>query len=305
VSRVRGTTVLLASVLALAALVSVASAEAIERVPIPRGPSSVTKDFPPGVSLSLVSPEGYARSSGGGDRGTWTGPRYQASGDASNGGSTSISWTVDFENESKSALEAATKAPRRGWPIDIKGGMSVPHLIRNRIVGTMLGSFVLTRSPAPADASWEAALAFPIAPRIHAIVRFEVRGAAGDSAGDAGTYVVQGWIPASLWNRGQAFWALSGVRLEGNLPPTRVSARATGGGRVVRGGVLDAFRHPLVGIRVALERLSGGGWERVATTRTDRTGAFTVRGVARRGRYRAVAAIGSVAARSPAVAAGG
>ena len=280
---------------------TLASAEVVDRVPLPRSASSPTKDFPPGVAVLVRSPPEYVRASADGANGAWTGPRYQATGKPDEGGSTSIAWSVDFDGESKSALEAVTRAPRRGWTADIKGGMSVNHVIAGRVVGTMLGSYVLLQSPAPANASYEAALAFPIAPRVHAVLRLELRGPPGDGAGEWGTYAVGG-LPASLWNRGRAFWVLASTQLHGNLPPTRVSARSTG--RTISGTVGDAYRHPVIGAPVVLERRSGGSWRRVTSTRTNAQGAYVVRGVAR-GRYRVVARVGTLAAASASVVAAG
>ena len=298
----RGVSVALAVLFVAAAAVSVAWAESVERVRVPQGDSAIPAEFPPGVSLAISSPPDYVRAAGGDRRGSWTGPRFAATGDPANGGSTSISWSVEFDAGSKTADQAVASAMRRSWPVDVKGGMSVPHVVGKRTVGTILGSYILARSPAPANASYEAALAFPIAPRVHALVRLELRGPAGDSAGPAGTYLVKGSLPASLWNRGQAFWVLAGVRLEGNLAPTRVVARAARGG-AIRGSVADAFRHPVVGARVAVERLAGGAWRRVSSTRTSPTGKFAVAGVSP-GRYRVAASVGASTARSAPVVVG-
>ena len=281
------------------AAASLASADAVDRVPVPRTASSPTKDFPPGVALVLRSSAAYVRASVDGMRGTWSGPQYRASGNPGEGGPTSIAWSVEFDAESKTPLEAVNRAVRRNWPLDIRGGMSVNHVIGGRIVGTMLGEYVLRQSPAPENASYEAALAFPIAARIHAVLRLELRGPPGDAAGQWGTYIV-GTLPASLWNRGQAFWALASTELHGNLPPTRVVARAGGG--TIRGTVGDAFRHPVVGATVTIERRAGSSWRAVTSTRTNARGAYVARGVAR-GRYRAVARVGTLVVRSASVVA--
>ena len=124
-----------------------------------------------------------------------------------------------------------------------------------------------------------------------------------DDAGAAGTYFVKG-VPASIWNRGQAFWVLTGIELRGPLPPTRVSAEVAGGGRVVRGQVTDAFRHPVPRAQVRLQRRAGSAWRTVASTRSGPNGAYVLRGIATRGRYRSVATAGSAAVRSSAIVAG-
>ena len=48
--------------------------------------------------------------------------------------------------------------------------------------------------------------------------------------------------------------ALSGIRLQGNLPPKTVAARAFERGRLVRGKVVDRFLDAVLGAPVSLER---------------------------------------------------
>jgi hypothetical protein len=289
------------SLLALAALLvllvpPLAGASSVERVRV-AGPG-VTSAFPRGVSLVLTSPPDYRRRSADLTRGTWAGPAYWASGDQSKRGTTSIAWSVDFQGRAGTAKALAVAAPRHGWPVDKKDPIAVPHYVGRQVVGTILGYYVITRAPAPDDASYEAAIAFPVAPKAFSVVRFELADPAGDSSGQWGDYLVNGRDLPSIWNRGQAFWALSGVRLLGNLPPARIVLADSG--RVVRGSVSDAFYHPVLGLPVSVERRVGASWRPLAKARTDKKGEFSLR-VPARGSYRAVATTSNKRVLSPAL----
>ena len=295
------TGVVIALVAALGATAAAARAQVTERIRVTTAGGPVTRTIPRGVFVDVVSPPDYDRVSFTGTQGRWVGPPYRGSADPSAAGKTFIAWTLAFAH-AKDRIAAVGTVPTRGWPTDIKGGVSIQHVIRARTVGTILGHYLLTRAPGQTSAAYEAALAFPVSPGLFALLRFELLEPATDDDGAAGTFMVDG-VRASLWNRGQAFWALTSPRLEGTLPPTRVIARAVGGGEIVRGQVADAFRHPVVGARVLLQRAQGG-WRTVKTTRTSGTGTYAIRGVAPRGRYRAVAKVGATAAWSAPIVAG-
>jgi hypothetical protein len=278
----RGSSAVIA-VLAALVIPPLAAAQSVERVRV-SGPG-VTAAFPRGLSLELASPPTYARRSAGGAQGSWRGPDYWASGKRDLGGKASIRWSVSFSASASSAKALALQSSTHGWPLDKKDPFSITHYVGKRPVGTILGYYVITRAPAPDDASYEAVLAFPLAPKAFAIARFQLTDPATDSAGEWGSYLVGGFDLPSVWNRGQALWAMSGVRLRGNLPPTRVSLAAAG--RVLHGSVADAFRHPVLGVPVSLERRIGGSWRPLASTRSDARGLFSIR--VGRGTYRAVA----------------
>ena len=292
-------------VLALFALLATgaaAPAEVAEQVRIASAGGRLTQGFRPNVVLAFTSPRDYIRASFSGTEGRWLGPRYTATGDGNVGGDTSISWTLRFVT-GRDGPALARAALVHNWTLDIRGAVSVRHLIGSRVVGTILGHYIVTRAPDPRGAAHEAAMAFAVAPQVFAVLRFELPQPVSDDAGAAGTFLVKG-LPASVWNRGQAFWALTGVELRGPLPPTRVSARVVGGGSVVRGQVTDTFGHPVPRARVRLERRVGSAWRTVASTRSGPNGAYTHRGIVTRGRYRSVASSGSAAVRSSAVLAG-
>ena len=270
--------------LAVLLVPSLAGATSVERVRV-SGPG-VTSAFPPGISLELSSPTAYARRSADSTSGTWSGPAYWASGDQTKRGTTSIKWSVDFQARKGTAQGIALAAPKHGWPLDKKDPIAVPHMVGKRAVGTILGYYAITHAPAPNDASYEAAIAFPVAPRAFSVVRFELSDPASDSSGEWGNWLVNGLDLPSIWGRGQAFWALSGVKLLGNLPPTRIVL--TDSGRTLSGTVSDAFHHPVLGLPVSVQRQVGTSWKPLATARTDKNGEFSVR-VPARGNYRAVA----------------
>jgi hypothetical protein len=261
-----------------------ARATSVERVRI-AGPG-VTAAFPRGISLELASPPAYSRQSAASTRGVWKGPDYWASGDVQHRGATSISWSVDFQARPGSAKAAALAAPQHGWPLEKKDPIAVPHYVGKRAVGTILGFYALTHAPAPDDASFEAALAFPVAPRAFAVIRFDLTDPSSDSSGEWGDWLVGGLDLPSVWNRGEAFWVLSGVRLIGNLPPARIVLSDSG--RTLRGSVSDAFYHPVLGLPVSIQRRVGTSWRAFTSTRTNKNGEFAVRAPSR-GAYRAVA----------------
>ena len=274
-----------------------ALAQTIERVRI-AGPG-VTSAFPPGISLELASPPAYGRGSAAGGQGSWAGPAYWASGKRDLGGRASIRWTVDFSVSPGSAKSVALAAPTHDWPLDKKDPISVAHYVGKRGVGTILGYYVITHAPPPSDGSYEAAVAFAVAPHAFATVRFELRDPGSNSAGEWGSFLVNGVDPPSVWNRGQALWAVSGVRLLGNLPPTRVTLTRTG--HVLNGIVADAFRHPVLRVPVSLQRRSGNAWRQLTKTKTNATGEFAIR-IGGRGAYRVVALSRGKTVASPAVA---
>ena len=179
---------------ALAALVvsPLATATSVERVRV-AGPG-VTAAFPRAISLELTSPPEYRRGSVSVEHtsGRWLGPEYWASGDTSKRGTSSIRWSVDFQGRGGPAQAVALAGPRHGWPLDKKDPIAVPHVVGKRIVGTILGYYAITRAPVPNDASFEAAIAFPVGPKAFTVARFSspiphptrpVSGATTSSAG--------------------------------------------------------------------------------------------------------------------------
>jgi Carboxypeptidase regulatory-like domain len=253
-----------------------AGAQVVERIRI-ADPARAAHGLPPGLTIELTSPVDYNRKSTTGNGGSWTGPPYVAR-DGSSSGITSIDWTVSFDERQGDADPVAAANVRRAWGRDQRGGLSIPHVVGNRLVGTILGYYYLL-TPGGKDARYEAVLAFPLDANLHAVVHMDLLEPPSDA------FVVRESVVASTWNRGQALLALSGVRLQGNLPPKIVSARAFERGRSIRGKVIDRFLDSVVGAPVALERSTGGAWVRVARAKTGPTGGYALR-PGRRGTYR-------------------
>jgi hypothetical protein len=273
---------------ALLVFSSAASAVAVERIPLTPRPE--TAGFPPGVFLTLVSPAQYSARA----PGRWAGPEFWASGNSSLRGNAIIDWTVTFRDRSVEPDSAAAAATPRGWREQERAGIAVPHVAGRNVVGTLPGYFVLKHS----DAAHEAALAIPISPTAIAIVKFSLNAPDRNSSEGFGDYLVQGSFNASTWNRGQAFLALSGVQLEGTFPPSKVSIEAVRSKLAVRGNVVDALNHAVVGTRIVLEKRSAASWRAVRSTKTNGQGNFTL-STGLPGRYRV--AVGGTRIRSGSV----
>jgi hypothetical protein len=258
-----------------------APGQSIDRVRV--APNPPVASVPPGLFLVVGSPDSYSRSSVSGGRGSWVGPGYAPLGAPNPWGNAAIDWELGYDTRPLDTERIALANLTRDWQEDQRAGASIPHVVGGRVVGDIPGFFVLQveRRSAPS----ELVVAFRLSSDVHAYVRFLL------TRPESNDFYVNGSILASSWNRGQAFVAMSRVRLEGNLPPSLVSIRARRGGRVVSGFALDFVRHPVAGIPVTLERQSRRGWRRVATVRTTRIGGYRFRVAP--GTYRARARLGS------------
>jgi len=274
-----------------------AGAQAVERIRI-ADPARQAHGLPAGLTVELASPPDYNRQSVAGDSGRWTGPRYEEIGNPANAGLSSLDWAVSFDERTGDADTASlAHINHRDWERDQRGGLSVPHVVGGLTVGTVLGYYYLmTPSPSTGDARYEAALAFPLDVNLYSIVHVDLLEPPRDS------FVVNGVI-GSTWNRGQALLALSGVSLQGNLPPKIVAARPFDLGRFVRGKVVDRFLDAVVGARVSLERLAGGSWSKVAGGKTSARGSYSLRARGR-GHYRVTARMAGFTAQSREIRAG-
>lgn len=256
-----------------------APGQAIDRVRV--APTPPVASVPPGLTIVIGSPDPYSRASVSGTRGSWVGPGYAPAGAPNPWGNATIDWEVGFDGRPMDTQRVALANLTRDWTEDQRAGVSIPHVVNGRVVGDIPGFFILQvqRQSAPS----ELVVAFPLSRDLHAFVRFLLTRPESNDL-----YV--GPILASSWNRGQAFVSMARVRLEGNLPPSLVSIRARRGRGEISGFALDFLRHAVVRIPVILERRSGRGWRRVATTRTTRIGGYRFRVAP--GTYRARASMG-------------
>jgi hypothetical protein len=282
---------------ALAAWGQVAGAQSVERVRFADAARQL-HGLPAGLVIELSSPADYNRQSLSGDFGRWTGARYEERGNPANAGLAALDWKVSFDEREGNA-EAVTLANvvHRNWQRDQRGEISVPHAVGNRNVGTILGYYVMLTPEGANDARFEGVIAFPLDLNFHAVAHFEALEPANDS------FVVNGSSVASSWNRGHILISLGGIRLQGNLPPKTVAARPQERGRIVKGKVVDRFLDAVLGAPVSLERLAGGSWTKVAGTRTNQRGIYSVR-ARKRGTYRVTVRMAGFTAMSREIRAG-
>ena len=282
--------------LALAGAGQGARGQTVERI----GISDATRQahhLPAGLLVELESPLGYERQSSSGDSGRWVGARYEQIGHPENAGQAALDWTVSFDQRDGEADAIAhANIQHTNWVRDQRGGLSVPHVVGTKGVGTILGYYEMVTPGVAGDARFEGVLAFPLDKNLHAVIHFEALQPPDD------TYMV-GSSVASSWNRGQVLVALSGAQLQGNLPPKIVAARSLKRGKLVRGKVVDRFLDAVLGARVSLEKNVGGSWTKVAGNKTDQRGFYTVR-AKRRGTYRVTVKLAGFTAMSRELRAG-
>jgi carboxypeptidase family protein len=288
---------LLSGFLALVVGTQIAGAQSVERVRI-SDPARRAHQLPPGLLVELASPTSYNRVSTSGNAGRWQGPRFEQVGHPENAGFASLDWSVSFDQRQGDA-EAVAKANVRhtDWARDQQGGLSVPHAVGTKALGTILGFYVMMRPPATGDARFEGVLAFPLDTNLQAVIRFEANNPPDDS------FIVNGSSVATSWNRGQVLVALGSAELQGNLPPKIVAARSVEKGRRVRGKVVDRFLDAVLGARVSLQKSSGGGWTTVSSGKTNQRGFYSLR-AKRRGSYRVTVRLSGFAATSRTLRAG-
>jgi hypothetical protein len=288
---------LVAGLAAAAWAAQLAGAGVIERIRVSAPVTGTT--LPPGLVIELASPAEYTRATFSGMGGTWTGPRYQARHDPNLAGFAAIDWRLTYDTQPAQNTEQVVVRHVRNpnWRRDQRGGVSIPRVVGTRQIGTILAeSYLMT--PGGQDARFEAVLAFPLDQNLHAVVQLDFREPASDA------FVVKELINASTWNRGQAFLAMTGIRLRGNMAPKVVSVRSVRRGRELRGKVVDRLLHPVVGTPTALElRRAGGSWVRVARGKTDERGFYVLK-TGRRGAYRVTADMAGFKAESRPILAG-
>ena len=238
-----------------------------------------TDHYSPALAIVAVSPPEYSRGccydSNGGE---WTGPRYQATGNASLGGNSKYDWSVGVAVRAGATRAALVANLTHDWPVVSEGRQAIRHRVGGRAAGTIGGYWILTRSPSSGadDARMEAAVGLPLCDGNTAYAKFSLLLPSGDSAGGNagfGEYLINGKRP-TVWNAEKAMQAIRGIRLEGNRPATRTTAVVRG--RRITGRVLDCTAHPLAGLAVELQLRAGGSWRTVSSARTGAGGAYAL-----------------------------
>jgi hypothetical protein len=240
----------------------------------------------PGLTATITTLPQYTRTGFDGDSGGWRGPTCVPRGRLDLAGPLSLTWAMGVYRAT-SAVDAAAQARTFDWSVVETSTVPLLHVAGGRRVGTIRATLVLTDSGG-ITGYHESGLAFPIA-------RGRFVAARAWSGGNAFACVVDGDGAVELWHRRTAHDALTGIRVEGNLPPARVTARRIG--RRARGSVTDVNGHPLVAARVALERRVGSRWRVVSRGKTSATGAFSL-GLRAAGLYRVATRSGGTTARS-------
>ena len=266
--------------------VGVALAQEVDRVQV--GGSNTTRGFSTALFVMVTTLPDFRRTGFDGNSGGWEGPVCDFAPNPRLSGPISVSWAVGFV-KTPTAEQAGREALTFEWTTIESGPLEVPHFVGGRQVGTLPGFFVLTDSRGQTGYH-ESGLGIPLGRGVYGSVGFWSRGNALECT-------VRG-MPVASWHRDTARSALRQVRIEGNLPPARVSARARAGR--VSGSVSDSFGHPGAAVTVRLEKRSGRRWRTVRSGRTAGTGTYSLR-TRGRGTYRVVATLAGTSARSAAV----
>jgi hypothetical protein len=245
------------------------------------------------VTVAFTAPQGYSINGSGYEN--WLGPLFTNS-VTGNQDESNISFDVHPDFTTRSAERAARSKlgnDMGGLPTRqvAAGPIDVPHVIGGRKVGVIKGFFLIRQVTKPQYEGWfEAALAFSLG-RGYPIPAADLDTTAPD---DDATKTIQGMLP-SQWNRRVIEDGLRGISVEGNLAPRKVAARVQPGR--VTGRVTDTVGHPVVRLKVVLERRAGSSWSRVTTGVTNGNGEFALRlaGVAKASAVRVSVSLGAVA----------
>lgn len=248
------------------------------------------------VTVAFTSPEGYSINGSGYEN--WLGPKFTNT-VTGNEDESNLSFDVHSDFTTRSAERAARSklgADMGGIPTKqvAAGPIDVPHIIRGRQVGVIKGFFLIMQATRAQYEGWfEAGLAFSLG-RGYPIPAADLDTTAPD---DDATKTIQGTLP-SEWNRRVIEQGVRGITVEGNLAPQKVTARVKAGR--VEGRATDTVGHPVVGLKVVLERRAGSSWTRVTTGVTNGNGEFALRlaGVAGASGIRVSVSLGAAVARS-------
>jgi hypothetical protein len=248
------------------ALVPIAAAAETDRVQV--GGSSNTPGFSRQTYVGATTPDAYTKIDFDGDAGNWRGPLCFAPSYPSLSGDVHIAWGVGFSKEDRSAEEAADRGRTfRDMETAQRGTIEVPHVIRATKVGEILAHFIIGQSSDEDSTGWaEIGVGIPMTRGVFTRARFW-------STGPSAATCTVASMPSRLWHRDAVLAAARGLAIDGNLPAARVTAHAQR--RRVAGFVSDGFGHPVVGVRVRLERRVGRGWRRAGAATTNASGFYS------------------------------
>ena len=212
---------------------------------------------------------------------------YVFSGNASISAASTLDWGAVFTRGNPTAEAAARANLVHDWPVSATAAVTVPHVVGGRRVGTISAFELLTKEPVTNSARFEGARAIPLCRGAYAVARVSALTPSTDGDSFGNVYTVEGRL-AGDWNREQVLATLAALTLEGNLPPRRVTARASG--RRVVGTARDCRGDALAGARVRLI-------PRGPSSTTTANGSFTLR-ARKRGVYRVAVTVGGSTATS-------
>lgn len=250
----------------------------------------------PAVSLNVTGPAAFPEScctSIGG--GSWLGPEYTNADGTPSGVRARLDWSIRLDVRASAADVAVRKGLVRGWPVVEAGAVFVPHVVRGRRIGTIPASYLLSQRPGGAQTELSVALALHRG--VFARAHFVLGGNPTGTRTATSTFSVDG-VQAADWNR-QTIWStLSGLVLEGSLPPATIMLHRTRRG--FAGTVRDVNGDPVAGAKVTLLRREGSRWKAAGVSRTRAQGGYTVVQRLAPGSYRATTSVAGYEARSPA-----
>ena len=273
---------LLLGVLTCLVALPAASAATADRVQVGRPGQNATAGFPLALFTSVtLLPDYRLLGRFDGESRNWQGPNWS---DGSLGGRTTLDWQVTFAPAGSAAAMARNALGGLAWPVAERPRVQVPHFVGKRKVGSIPAVTLLMKAPGDNNAQYESVLAFPLCRGVFAAAKFSLLNPGSEYASDPSVpFLVKG-VPTKQWNHDRALAALGRVKLEGYLPPGRVTARAAG--RSVTGAVRDCRGDAMAGVPLRLLR----GSATVARTRAAANGTYRLAAPGP-GTYRVVVAL--------------
>jgi hypothetical protein len=139
--------VTLLTLVALATVGGVASAQEVDRVRVGAPGRNVTRGFSPALFVMVTTPPDFHRRR----VGHWEGPVCEFAPNPGLSGPISMTWGVRFSDSVRTAEAAARESLTFDWKTIESGSIGVPHLNGGRRVGTVPGFFVVTDAESQTD----------------------------------------------------------------------------------------------------------------------------------------------------------